>query len=322
MAQVAGTLRTNDMIGIREDLSDVIYNISPRETPFMSAIGREKATQTLTEWQTDSLASADGSNKQVEGDDAAFATVAPTTRLSNYTQISRKAVIVSGTARAVDTAGRSDQFEYEAAKRSAELKRDMETILCSEQDSSAGTVTVARKLGGFESWITTNTSRAGGASSGGYANGRTSSPQDASASGIRSFTEGLLKTVMSSAWTNGGQPKLLIVNAYNKQQVSAFSGIATQYRENSGVKQATILAAAGVYVSDFGEIKIVPSRFSRGRSALLIDPEYWAVSYLRPFKTEKLAKTGDADKALMTVEYTLISKNEAASGVIADIKSS
>jgi len=320
MAQVAGTFRTNDMIGIREDLSDVIYNISPKETPFMSAIGREKATQTLTEWQTDALAAVDSSNKQVEGDDAAYATVAPTTRLSNYTQISRKAIIVSGTARAVDAAGRADEFEYQAAKRAAELKRDMEAILCSEQDSSAGTVTVARKLGGYESWITSNTSRGAGASSGGYSGGRTSSPQDASAGSLRSFTEALLKSVMQSAWSAGGQPSLAIMGPSVKQQASAFSGIATQYRENSGVKQATILAAASVYVSDFGEIKLVPSRFSRSRSVLLVDPEFWAVSYLRPFKTEKMAKTGDADKALMTVEYTLISKNEASSGVIADLK--
>ena len=320
MAQVAGTFRTNDMIGIREDLSDVIYNISPKETPFMSAIGREKATQTLTEWQTDALAAVDSSNKQVEGDDAAYATVAPTTRLSNYTQISRKAIIVSGTARAVDAAGRADEFEYQAAKRAAELKRDMEAILCSEQDSSAGTVTVARKLGGYESWITSNTSRGAGASSGGYSGGRTSSPQDASAGSLRSFTEALLKSVMQSAWSAGGQPSLAIMGPSVKQQASAFSGIATQYRENSGVKQATILAAASVYVSDLGEIKLVPSRFSRSRSVLLVDPEFWAVSYLRPFKTEKMAKTGDADKALMTVEYTLISKNEASSGVIADLK--
>lgn len=320
MAQVAGTYRTNDMVGIKEDISDVIYNISPKETPFMSAIGREKATQTLTEWQTDALAAVDSSNKQVEGDDASFATVAPTTRLSNYTQISRKAIIVSGTAQAVDSAGRADEFEYQAAKRAAELKRDMEAILCSEQDSSAGTVTVARKLGGFESWITSNASRGLGASSGGYANGRTSSPQDASATATRSFTESLLKAVMQSAWSAGGQPSMAIMGPSVKQQASAFSGIATQYRENSGVKQATILAAASVYVSDFGEIKLVPSRFSRSRSVLLVDPEFWAVSYLRPFKTEKLAKTGDAQKALMTVEYTLISKNEGSSGVIADLK--
>lgn len=145
MAQVAGTFRTNDMIGIREDLENVIYNISPTDTPFMSMIGRGKATATKHEWQTDSLASADTSNKQVEGDDAAYATVAPTTRVSNYTQISRKAIIVSGTARAVDTAGRADEFEYQAAKRAKELKRDMESILCQNQDSSAGTVTVARR---------------------------------------------------------------------------------------------------------------------------------------------------------------------------------
>lgn len=320
MAQVAGTFRTNDMIGIREDLENVIYNISPTDTPFMSMIGRGKATATKHEWQTDSLASVDTSNKQVEGDDAAYATVAPTTRVSNYTQISRKAIIVSGTARAVDTAGRADEFEYQAAKRAKELKRDMESILCQNQDSSAGTVTVARKLGAYEAWITSNASRAGGGSSGGFSNGTVASPVDSSAGGLRSFTEVLLKTVMQSAWTNGGQPNTLIVSGGVKQQASGFAGIATQYRENSGTKQATILAAASVYVSDFGEIKIVPSRFSRSASALLVDPEYWAVGYLRPFKTEKMAKTGDADKALMTVEYTLISKNEAASGVIADLR--
>ena len=322
MAQVAGTFRTNDMIGIREDLTDAIYNISPKETPFMSSIARVSGEATRHEWQTDSLAAASGSNAQIEGDDATFATLSPTTRVSNIMQISRKAIVVSGTSRAVNTAGRSDEFEYQAAKAAAEIKRDMETILLSNQDSTVGTVTTARKLGGLEAWFTSNVSRGGGGASGGFSNGIVAAATDASAGGVRSFTEALLKTVISSCWSAGGMPDTVMVGPFNKQAASTFAGIATQYRENKGVKQATILAAADVYVSDFGELKIVPNRFQRDRSALVLEMDKWAVGYLRPFKTEKLAKTGDADKAMMTVEYTLVSRNQAASGVVADLRTS
>lgn len=323
MTIVAGTTTTygtgTGLVGIREDLSDIIYNISPTETPFLTMASRMKAKATYHEWQTDSLASA-GANQAVEGDDASFTTLTNTTRVGNRTQISRKTLIVSDTARAVNTAGREDQFEYELAKKSQELKRDMEYVLTQNQGSSAGSQAVARRLGSLESWYTTNTSRgAVNAASGGFSNGNTSPATDESPGAQRTFTESLLKGVIKSCWTNGGMPDTVMLGPVNKQRASAFTGIATQYRENSGVKPATILASASIYVSDFGELKFVPNRFSRDQTVHVLQSDMWGVAYLRPFKTQKLARTGSAEKALLEVEYTLVAKNEASSGVVADL---
>lgn len=323
MALVAGTFTSHVAIGNREDLTDDIYRISPTETPFMSQIcAREKAKSTLHEWQIDTLASASTSNAQVEGNDATYATPASTTRVGNRTQISSKYVLVSGTQDAVDKAGRDSEYDYQAAKRMAELKRDMEAILTGNQASSAGAQGTARKLGSLEAWYTTNTQRAGGntGGSGGFSGGDVSAATDATAAGVRTITETMLKTAMQQAWSAGGQPDKVMVGPVNKQFISRFSGIATLYRDTgTSRKQASILAAADIYVSDFGEVKIIPNRFSRERTAHVLDSNYWAVAYLRPFKEEQLAKTGDGKKGQILVEYTLVSRNEAASAVIADL---
>lgn len=326
MAYLAGTFKTTDAIGNREDLSDLIYNISPTETPFMSMIaGRSKVTATYSEWQTDSLAAA-GANAQVEGNDASFTTAAPTTRVGNRTQISTKFILVSGTQEVVDKAGRDSEYSYQAAKRMAELKRDMEYIITRNQASSAGSSAVPRTLGSLEAWYTTNTSRGGsvggsaGGANGGFSGGDVAAATDATAAALRTFTEALLKTAMQQAWTQGGQPDYVMVGPVNKQKASAFAGIATLYRDTAGKKTGvSILGAADIYVSDFGEVKIIANRFSREQTAHVIDSNFWSVGYLRPFKEEKLAKTGDGMKGQVLVEYTLVSKNQAASAVIADL---
>jgi hypothetical protein len=322
MALIAGTLTSHTAIGNREDLSDLIYNISPTETPFMSVIaGRGKAKATYTEWQIDTLANADTTNAKVEGNDATYATPASTTRVGNRTQISSKFVLVSGTQEAVDKAGRDSEYEYQAAKRMAELKRDMEAIVTGNQASSAGAQGTARKLGSLEAWYSTNTQRGGGnTASGGFSGGDVAAATDSTAGAQRTITESMLKTAMQQAWSAGGEPEYVMVGPVNKQFISKFAGIATLYRDTAGsMKPASILGAADIYVSDFGQVKIVPNRFSRERTAHVLDSEYWQIDYLRPFKEEKLAKTGDGLKGQILVEYTLRSKNEAASAVIADL---
>lgn len=325
MAAVAGTLTTFDSIGNREDLADLIYNISPTETPFMSTMaGRGKVSATFTEWQTDTLASASTSNAFAEGEDATFTTAAPTTRVGNRTQISKKTVLVSGTEEVIDKAGRDSEYEYQAAKRMAELKRDMEAIVTGNQASSAGSRSVARKLGSLEAWYTTNVQRGGGnaGGSGGFSAGDVAAATDATAGGVRTITETMLKTAMQQAWSSGGQPDKVMVGPVNKQFISRFTGIATLYRDTAGKRSnISILGAADIYVSDFGEVQIIPNRFSRERTAHVLDTGYWEVAYLRPFKEEKLSKTGDGIKGHIVVEYTLKSRNEAASAVIADLTS-
>ena len=305
----------HDAIGQREDLIDVIYNISPTETPFMSSIGKTKATAVNHEWQTDSLAAATTNNAAVEGADASDATLSPTVRLGNYTQILQKTIKVSGTLDAVNKAGRKSEKAYQLAKASQELKRDLETILLSNQGKSAGSSnSSARKMGSLLSWIKTNSS----AQTNG-ADPTTIGTSTRSDGNTRTFTEQLLKDVVAKVFDSGGTPSILMVGSAGKQKVSSFAGIGATRFNVTGNKPSTIIGAADIYVSDFGNISVVPNRFMRTRDALVIDPEYAALAYLRPFQTNELAKAGDSDKTQILVECTLEVKNEAAHGIVADL---
>jgi len=308
------TFTAHSAIGQREDLTDIIYDISPTETPFMSSIGKTKATAVYHEWQTDSLAAATTANAAVEGADATSATLAPTVRLGNYTQIIQKTVQVSGTLDVVNKAGRKSEKAYQLAKASAELKRDLETILLANQGRSAGTSTTARKLGSLLSWIKTNSSVGSGGSDPATigVSTRTDGTQ-------RTFTETLLKTVVAEVFDSGGSPKILMVGSAGKQKVSSFAGIAAQRYMAPSNTPTTIIGAADVYMSDFGTMSVVPNRFMRSRDALVLDPEYAALAYLRPFQTNDLAKTGDSENTQLLAEVTLEVKNEAAHGIIADL---
>ena len=290
------TYKTYDTVGIREDLQDAIYDISPTTTPFMSTVGRTKAKNTYHEWQTDALASVNLENAQVEGADAVSPTLTPTERVGNYTQISDKVVQVSVTDDVVDKAGRSTETAYQLAKASAEIKRDMESILLSDQAKDAGTASTPRKLGGLGSWITTNVvDTAGGA-----------------------LTEDMLKEAVLKAYTEGGEPSMLLVSPANKQVVSTFAGIAEQRYQAPKSSPTTIIGSADVYLSDFGTLNVVPDRFLSDEISYVLDPSMASVAYLRPFKKTKLAKMGDSEKHLMNVEYTLVVKNEKAHAVMSD----
>jgi hypothetical protein len=311
------TYQTYTAIGQREDLSDVIYNISPTETPFMSSIGKNKATAVYHEWQTDSLASVNTSNAAVEGAATTDATLSPTTRIGNRTQISTKVIKISGTLDAVNKAGRKSEKAYQLAKGASEIKRDMEAILLSNQVAANGNSTTARTLGGLQTWLSSNKSLGtnGTAGSGGTTARVTGTD--------RAFTADQLNAVMQSAYTNGGSPTMLLVTPAQKVVASTFTGIATRYRDVPANQQAQIINAADVYVSDFGIIQIVPDRFIPNADsddcAFLLDTEMAAISYLRPFQTNELAKTGDSEITQLLVEYTLEVKNEAAHGIIADL---
>ena len=310
------TFTRYDAIGSREDLADVIYNISPQDTPIMSSIGKTKATAVYHEWQTDSLAAATTSNAAIEGADATSATLSPTSRVGNYTQIVQKTIQVSGTLESVDKAGRKSEKAYQLAKASAEIKRDMEAIITANQAQSAGNSSTARKLGSLLSWIVTNTSKGSGTTSG--VDPITSGVSVRTDGTTRTFTEAMLKSVVAKVFTAGGTPATLFVSPGIKQDVSSFAGIAAQ-RFVTDASPTTIISAADAYLSDFGLIQIVPNRFMRTRDALVLDPEYVALAYLRPFATNELAKSGDSEKTQLLAEFTLEVKNEAANGIIADL---
>jgi hypothetical protein len=308
------TFTAHTAIGQREDLIDVIYDISPTETPILSTLARTKATAVFHEWQSDSLASATAANAAVEGADAVAATISPTTRLGNYCQIVQKTIQVSNTLESVNKAGRKSEKAYQLSKASQELKRDMETIITANQGRDAGSGSTARKLGAILSWLKTNTS-AGTSGT----DPTTIGVSTRSDGATRTFTETLLKTVVAEAFDSGGNPKLLVVGSGLKQKASSFAGIADQRYNAPANAPTTILAAADVYLSDFGQLAITPDRFMRTRDALLLDPEYAAVAYLRPFATNELARTGDSEKTQLIAEFTLEMRNEAAHAIVADL---
>lgn len=308
---------------IREDLADIIYNISPTRTPFMSNIGRTTADQTYHEWQTDSLDAADATNARVEGADASDTSYTATNRVGNYTQISDKVINVSGTSGSVDTAGMKTIEAYLLAKRGREIKRDMEKILLANQAAVVGNSSTARKLAGFPAWLRTNV----------VLNGLTAPTMSSGNDGYPNagftgsftgdtFTEAMLKSAISLLWSSGGEVKMLLTGPHNKQVVSTFAGIASTRVNVNTPKQSFIIGAADVYVSDFGNVDIVPDLFTDERFAHLVDPEYAKIAYLRPFQRNPLAKTGDSRRTQMLVEYTLEVNTELAHGTIADLATS
>lgn len=310
------TYQTYTAVGQREDLIDVIYNIAPTETPFMNSIGKTTATARLHEWQTDSLAAVNLNNAAVEGANASSATLSPTVRLGNRTQISQKTIAISGTLETVNKAGRRSEKAYQLAKASSEIKRDMEAILLSNQVAADGNgSSTARTLGGLQTWLNSNYNGTGTAGS----NGTTARVTGTD----RAFTSTLLNSTMQSCYTNGGSPTILLVTPAQKVVASTFTGIATRFRDVPANQQAQVIAAADVYVSDFGIIQIVPDRFipnaDNDDTAFLLDTEMASVAYLRPFQTNELAKVGDSEQTQLLVEYTLQVNNEAAHGIITDL---
>lgn len=317
MAIVSNTFTSFDSKGIREELSNVINNISPEEVPLQSNIGSKNVSNTYFEWQSDSLAAV-STTAVIDGDDvASFDATSATTRLGNYTQILRRTVIVADNLGAQNAAGRNDEFAFQIAKRGRELKRDLEATLCLNNAKVAGNSSTARETAGLGAWIATNdVFGTGGASP-------TGDGSDARTDGTQAdFTETMLKSAMQAAYTAGGQPTILMVGPFNKTQVSGFAGIAAQRYQAPSDAPTTIIGAADVYLSDFGTLQVVPNRFQRERDAFLLDPEYAAVAYLRPIQKVDLAKTGDASKAMLLVEAGLEVGTESAHAGIFDLTTS
>lgn len=328
MAQVSGTTWTNSVAGsltmaanLREDLEDVIWELDPMDTWALSNLDRVDADREYHEWLSDQLAGATA-NRQIEGDDAAFATAIPAARLGNYCQIVRKTFLVSGTLEAVKKAGRTSEISRLGTKLLKEMKRDMEQAIEQNQASSTGGSGTARSAASMESWIVTvdNTNGTGvratttaSASTTGFSGGTVAAPTDGTTTAV--LTEGSLKTALSNAWTQGGDPRVILAGSGPKSlYLDTFTGIATRFIDSSPTKQATIIGAANMYVSGFGSPHmIVLSRYMRSSVVLGIDPEYWALAYLRRPFTQPLAITGDGEKRLILSEFTLVCRNPRAS---------
>jgi len=333
MAVIANSFLTYDAKGIREDLSDLISDISPTTTPFQSNIGSRDADNTYFEWQTDSLATA-SATPVVEGQDlSSFTAVTPTVRLGNYCQINMVDFIISGTEQRVDKAGRASEIGYQAAKAAKELKRNVEVAcLLNGVGAVVGATATARVTAGFPCWLKTNETSTNVTAPSYSGSTPTGASEVWKTFGTpTAFTEAMLKTTMQECYESGGEPSILMVGPFNKTAVSAFSGIASSRYNVDGAEPSVIIGAADIYVSDFGNLSVVPNRFftsvvDAGGSlmnnwAFLIDPDEVRIATLRPYTVETLAKTGDADKRMVLQEWGLQVNNEAAHGVIAGITS-
>jgi len=316
MTTPTNTTSTYDAIGNREDLSDIIYDISPTQTPFISGISHGVATATNHEWQTDSLATASPSNAVIEGEDATTTAATPTVRLGNTTQISDKVPRVTRTQRQVDSAGRGDEMDYQIMKMAKELKRDMESALLANNAKVTGSESVARELAGIESWLSTNVDLGSGGAA------PTGDGTDARTTGTpRSFAESQLKGVLASIWDEGGEPDTIMVGSTIKQAMSGIvnGGTSGAAQRTVDGNSSTVQTAIDIYVSDFGSLAVIPNRFQVQDSMLVLQMDMWSMATLAEFQETPLAKTGDSDRVQLLSEYTLEARNEKSSGIIADL---
>jgi hypothetical protein len=328
MAIATNTSTTYSSVAIREDLSDVIYNIAPMDTPFLSGCAKMSADNTKFEWQTDTI-TAGSANRQLEGDDSPAATARSLpTRLDNYTQISRYIAQTSGTDDAVDYAGHGKHQAYMLAKMGKRMKRDMEVMLTQNIVKAVGSTSGARATAGVPAWI--NTAHVAGGASGSPAAGSLGTTAMVNNTNTAACTEVNIKATIKESYDAGGQPDMMLVPSAVKQTISGLSSSAgpgiPARNPVSGKGGATAISAVDIYVSDFGTFKIVPDRNlsadgpgSVAANVFFLDMDYWGIAWLRPFQTVSLAKTGDSEKQMLLGEYGLVSKNEKASGILASV---
>lgn len=331
MAQFTGTYDAYDARGLREDLTDDIFRVTPSDTPFVSAIGRTTAKAVFHEWQTHSLAAVDTANAQIEGDEFTYADPASTVRVGNRLQILRKTYLISGTLEAVDKAGRDSEIAFNRVVKGLELRRDIEAACIGKNAASVtGNSTTARVMGSLSSWLSTNDNGTPGASpsnrgTGGAAGGFSGSNTVAATDGTtRAVTQAMLDGVIGKMYDNSGMVDdvMLMAGKSQKTAITGFDGIAgTVFHE---AKDRTIVSTADVYASQFGDIKITPNRYIRqtsnvDRETYLVRPSYARLGVLRGIQELRPAVTGDAEKRVILCEMTLQVDNEAAHGVLADL---
>ncbi|MCQ4302219.1 DUF5309 domain-containing protein [Pseudomonas songnenensis] len=321
MAQPTNTFDSYAAVGNREDLQDKIYMVSPEKTPVVSAIRRFKATQRLHEWQRDSLATPNKDNAVVEGDDRTGTAATPTQRVANTVQLFDKVAVVSSTQEKTKSAGRSSEMKYQISKRMVELKRDLEAMVLSDNVAVQGNSSTARKSAGLGAMLYSNTDHGGAGATPAHTSGLATTAQTAGTN--RAFAEAQLKSVMQKIYTNSGEmPSIISMTPSHKATFSGFAGIAANRNQVKKGQQATIVGGADVYVSDFGELAVVPNYVqatANANTVFILNPEHAGIAYLGGFKSEALAKTGHTEKELVSVEACLVVTAETAHGKIANL---
>ncbi len=306
---------TANAVGEREDLSDVITRIDPDETPIFSALRKETGNGVFVEWQVQELAAAVATNHQNEGADASYATPTATTRLGNYMQISQKDAQVSGTLDAVDKAGRDAEVAYQKVLKGLELRRDIEKYLNSDTARSASD---PRKAGTLSSWIT-NVSIASDetAFNAGVGTGTHVPAMDGT---NRTMTLAMIDAAMQAAYTDGGQPNMLVVSPAKKASFSDLNSgsVATNQISYTAPREAAIVGSVSLYLSDYGQLDVVIDRFASDDRVYLLDSDYASICTLpnRNFTVDDLAKTGDSEKFQIITEFTLKVSAPKAHGAV------
>lgn len=317
----SGTGQTYSYTTIREDLEDFVYKISPTETPVMQMIGRKgNFDSKYHEWSTVDLAAANGDNAEIEGGDVTNDAVTAAVRLGNYAQLMDKVKGVSSTSQAIKSAGQVAKMAKQILYATQEIKRDMETRLCSNSAAVAGGASTASQTAGIGAYLITNVSRGATGTNPTLSGTTTGYPNAAPGNGTqRAFTEELLKPVLQAVWEQGGNADKIIVGGFNKVQASGFVGNATRTKKAEDKK---LVAAIDLYESDFGELQIVPDRFTVTRQALVLDPEFVEIGWLQKMQNTALAKTGHSDRRMIFSEWGTVIGNEKAHGIVADLTTS
>jgi len=317
MAQPSNTFDSYDAVGIREDLSDIIYDVSPEETPFYSKCKKLKASNTLHEWQTDTLR-ASAANAHVEGDEITANARSATSRLGNYTQIFVDAVSVPDTDSGLRKAGRASEIAYQMLKTAKEQKLDIEKALFDNNARVAGNSTTARELAGAPTWLITNT--VFGDNEGADATGDGTDARTDETTTLTAFNQTDFDTVMQSIWEQGGKPNTVYLSAFQMNKALAFTGMNNQ-RSTIGASVGgtnAVIKAVDVYVTPWGTVDFMPSRENRSRDVFIMQDDMWSVAVLRPTKNMELAKTSDSTRRAIVTELTLVCNNEKASGGVFD----
>jgi hypothetical protein len=311
MAIPANSLATYASTNNAENVTDIVMNISPMDTPFLQLAKKTSAEATYTQWPIESLSAVDSANANVEGDEATVDASTTPTLVGNYCQLMDKVASVTTTQQAIKKYGVKNEMAKQMVKKGKELKRDMETTIFLNQARVVGLAAVAQKMRSLPSWLTTNDSRGATGADGSATTAATDGTQ-------RAFTEALFRAVIVTTITNADElPSVVFAGPANRANLSSqLSGNSTRFYE---MKEGTLNASISVYRSDYGPLKLVMDRFQRERDMFLINPAYVGIRTLEPLQTVDLARTGLTEKKQLWTNFTLEVSNEAAHGVLADL---
>lgn len=309
---MATQFKTYDQVGKKEDISDVISNISPTTTPFQSLIKGEKVMNTVYGWQEDSLADV-ADNAKTEGHQASDNDLGATTMRQNYTQIMSKTVNVTATADSVSTYGRAKETAYQLAKKSAELKRELEYHLVGKaQNAAAGDASTARTFANaFGTYV------GGAAVIDSTVTVTTDSDAGTVGNQAGALTEANILSANQKLYEAGSDASYIMVKPADSLIIADFAKSAGRERDfNTG---KTVVNAVDLYVSPFGEQKVIINRFLKASECLIFKPEMWRLVTLRPFTRELLAKTGDSDRHFIVGEFSLKHMNAKGSARVTNL---